>query len=80
MPEPSIEERVARLEARLDAQAQHATRADLAAVEVSIRKDIADLATGIGGDLRGMRQDLTYMRGEMTEIRRLLQRRRWWVW
>jgi hypothetical protein len=80
MPELTIEERVALLEARADARSLPATRADLAAVEVSIRHDIADLASGIGGDLRGMRQDLTYMRGEMTEIRRLLQRRRWWMW
>jgi uncharacterized protein (UPF0335 family) len=69
--------------ARLEEHQGLATKADL----VEVRRDIADLATGIGSDLRAMRQDMegmradvAWMRSETTEIRRLLQHRafRWW--
>lgn len=81
----TLEERVARLEQ----QQNLATKADL----LEIRRDIADLAAGIGTDLRAVRQDIAGIhqdigdmrrdiRGihnDLTEIRGLLERRtRWW--
>lgn len=78
----SIEDLAARI-ARLEEHQGLATKADV----LDVRRDIADLATGIGTDLRAMRQDVedirrdtAWMRGELTEIRRLLQRRARWPW
>jgi len=58
--------RVARLEQHQDL----ASRADL----IDIRRDIADMATGIGTDLRAVRQDLATMHNDLTDIKRLLAR------
>ena len=66
----TIEERIARLEA----QQNLATKADLTAVHLEISRDIANLASGISGDLRAIRQDLA-------GIRELLDRRAFrWPW
>ena len=79
-----LEERIARLEA----QQNLATKADLAAVRLEISRDIANLATGIGDDLRAMRQDmgglhddLRAIRQELAGIRELLTRSAFrWPW
>jgi len=79
----SLEDLAARV-ARLEERQGLATKADL----LEVRRDIASMASGIGTDLRGIRQDLegihrdvAYMRGELTEIRRLLQRGMFrWPW
>jgi hypothetical protein len=76
----TIDDLAARL-ARLEERQGLATKADLKDVEVNIRRDIASLATGIGTDLRAIRQDMegihadmAAMRGDLTEIKRLLAR------
>jgi hypothetical protein len=78
----SIEDRVARLEGRVDAIGTPATKADLTEARLEISRDIANLATGVAGDLRAIRVDiaeLRTMRQDLAEIRRLLERRsRWW--
>ena len=73
--------RIARLE-------QNQAFADIHTDIVSVRRDIIDLASGVGTDLRairqdteGIRRDTAWMRGELTEIRRLLQRQTFrWPW
>jgi len=77
--------------ARLEEHQGLATKTDL----LDIHRDIASLATGIGTDLRAVRQDLATlhtdldaMRGDITtihtdlsDIRRLLERRTFrWPW
>lgn len=71
----TLEERVARLEQELAElrRAPAATRVDLLEAKTEIRRDIADLASGIGADLHAIR-------GDMAEIRRLLERRPRWPW
>lgn len=63
----TLEERVARLEGRIEGMGQPATKADM----LELSRQIANLATGVGTDLRALRQDVA-------EIRRLLERRRRW--
>jgi len=66
----TLEERVARLEQ----QQELATRADLRAATLELSRDIANLAAGVGGDLREILQ-------ELFTIRRLLERRAFrWPW
>lgn len=66
----TLEDRVARLEAQQDL----ATRADIATARLDISRDIADLASGVGSDLRAIRQ-------ELAGIRALLERRTFrWPW
>jgi hypothetical protein len=70
-----------------------ATKADLAALGVELSRDIANLAAGVGSDIRairedvalihadlaGMRDDIAGMREDVAGIRQLLERRRpWW--
>lgn len=72
--------RVTRLEAHQDV----ATKSDV----LDVRRDIASLATGIGGDLREIRTDLAglhtemaAMRGDISAIRRVLERGLFhWPW
>jgi len=69
--------RVARLEERQGL----ATRADLGTVRIELSRDIANLAAGISGDLRAVRQDLGTIHADLGEIRRLLERRAFrWPW
>ncbi len=80
----NLELRVARLEEHQGL----ATKADLAAVRIELSRDIANLATGIGKDLRDVRQDLATVHADLGEIhtdlgeiRRLLERRAFrWPW
>jgi hypothetical protein len=79
-------ERLTRLEGRVDALGTPATKADLAEVRLELSRDIANLASGIGGDLRSIRADVAGLRTDMAgvhtdlaAIRVLLERRRrWW--
>lgn len=64
----TIEERVARLEA----QQGLATKADIASARLDISRDIADLASGVGSDLRAIRQDMAGLRGDIREVRQEL--------
>ena len=76
--------RVSRLEERQGL----ATKADLADLRIELSRDIASLATGVGTDLRAVRQDLATlhgdlaaMRGDLADIRRLLERGTFrWPW
>jgi len=75
----SMEQRLSRLEGRVDALGTPATKADVAEVRIELSRDIANLATGIGNDLRAIRADVATLREDVAEIRRLLERRRtWW--
>jgi len=75
----SMEQRLSRLEGRVDALGTPATKADVAEVRIELSRDIANLATGIGNDLRAIRTDVATLREDVAEIRRLLERRRtWW--
>ena len=69
----TLEDLAARV-ARLEEHQGLATKADLVDLRLDISRDIANLASGIGNDMRAMRQDLA-------EIRRLLERRAFrWPW
>jgi hypothetical protein len=82
----TLEERLTRLEGRVDALGTPATKADLTSLGIQLSKEIADLATGIGGDLRsiradvaGLRTDMAGVHADLAAIRVLLERRRrWW--
>jgi len=71
----SMEQRVSRLEARMDALGTPATKADI----LDLSRDIANLAKGVGTDLRAIREDVAGLRQDVAEIRRLLERRRFWL-
>jgi hypothetical protein len=72
----TLEDLAARV-ARLEEHQGLATRTDL----VDIRRDIASLATGIGTDLRSLRSDLAAIHTDLSDIRRLLERRTFrWPW
>jgi len=83
----TLEDLAARV-ARLEEHQGLATRADLVEVRVELSRDIANLATGIGTDLREIRaqlttqgQDLAGIHAELAEIRHLLERRAFrWPW
>ena len=82
----SMEQRLSRLEGRVDALGTPATKADVAEVRVELSRDIANLAEGIGNDLRAIRADVASLaetvaglRQDVSEIRRLLERRRFWL-
>jgi len=73
------------LDAWVAARGAPATRADLAEVRAELQafrveaaRDNANLAAGIGSDIRAIRADLDSMRADIGEIRRLLERRPWW--
>ena len=86
----TIEELTARV-TRLEAHQDVATTSDV----LDVRRDIASLAAGIGGDLREIRTDLASvhtdlreirtdldtMRGDISAIRRVLERGLFhWPW
>jgi hypothetical protein len=79
-----LEDRVARLEHQVDLEL--VTKSDLARAQLEISRDIANLAAGIGADLRGLRADiadLRELRADVAAIRQALEHRRpefRWPW
>jgi len=72
--------RIARLEER-QAGLIPSTMTDVENVRVELSRDIANLASGIGTDLREIRAQLTSQGDDIAEIRRLLERRTFrWPW